>query len=155
MQSSNLRSRANTPLRRTQEDKLARESDVTVSSTNVTPYREYRGFFTYILSWLVLTLVMIWALVPNSILEYCGVYYYPSKYWAQAIPAYLLLAMLYAYIFIACWNTEVKTLALDDLRVITDEHAVIPENPEDYVWKAPSGVWDLPLGLVNEVLYDD
>lgn len=154
MQSFNFLSRASTPLRRLQEDKLARESDVTVSSTNATPYAEYRGFFTYILSWLVLTVFMIWALVPNSALEYCGVYYYPSKYWAQAVPAYLLLLMLYVYVFIACWNTEVKTLALDDLRVITDEHAMIPDFPEDYLWKGPSGVWDLPIGLVNEVLYE-
>lgn len=107
------------------------------------------------LSWLVLTVFMIWALVPNHVLEHCGVHYYPSKYWAQALPAYFLMSMLYSYIFIACYNTEVKTLRLDDVRLITDEHAVYPEKPEEYIWRAPSGVWDLPIGLVNEVLYGE
>lgn len=156
MQSFNLLSRSSTPVRvmQTEEDKLARESDVTVSSTN-TLYLEYRGFFIYVLAWASLIIFLVWAFVPNATLEYWGIYYYPSKYWAQAIPAYFLMLFLYAYIFVALFNTEVKTLPLEDLRVITDEHSVFPEFPEDYIWKAPSGVWDLPIGLVNEVLYDD
>lgn len=138
-----------------QEDKLARESDVTVSSANATPYAEYRGFFWYVISWLVLLSFLIWAFVPNDTLRKWGIHYYPSKYWAQALPAYSLLLHLFLYILIALIETELMTFPINDMRLFTDEHAVFPETPEEYVWKAPSGVWDLPIGLVNEVLYGE
>lgn len=157
MQSFNILARASPQprLARPEEDQLARESDVTVSSTNATLYAEYRGFFIYILAWVALSVFVVWAFVPNSFLEKIGIYYYPSKYWAQAIPAYFLMFFLYAYIFVALFNTEVKTPPLDDVRAFTDEHAVFPAEPEQYIWKAPSGVWDLPIGLVNDVLYGE
>lgn len=138
------------PLRN--EDKLARESDVTVS-TNVTSYAEYKGFFIYVLSAVLLLGYMAWLLLPEKALNYFGVYYYPDKYWAQAVPAYLLMLMLYVYICLALYNTEVKTLPLDDPRVFTDENAIYPEDPAAYIHKAPSGVRDLPTPLVSEVLY--
>lgn len=150
-----LLSRASTPVPKPKvlEDQLARESDVTVS-TNVTLYAEYKGFFIYVLSTAALSVYIAWTLLPESILIAAGITYYPDKYWAKAIPTYLLMLMLYCYVFFALYNTEVKTPKLDDLRLFTDEHAVYPECPQDYIWKAPSGVWDLPIGLVNEVLYD-
>lgn len=137
---------------RNPEDSLARESDVTVS-TNVTSYAEYKGFFIYVLSMVALLVYMGWLLLPEEALNYLGVYYYPDKYWAQAVPAYLLMLMLYVYIYLALYNTEVKTLPLDDPRLFTDENAVFPEDPLDYIHKAPSGVRDLPAPLVSEILY--
>ncbi|XBA50738.1 hypothetical protein SBP28_005321 [Candidozyma auris] len=137
---------------RNPEDSLARESDVTVS-TNVTSYAEYKGFFIYVLSTLALLVYATWLLLPESYLALLGVYYYPSKYWAQAVPAYSLMLMLFIYIGLALYNTEVRTLPLDDPRSFTDEHAVYPDNPADYIHKTPSGVRDLPTPLVSEVLY--
>ncbi|OBA24396.1 PIG-P-domain-containing protein [Metschnikowia bicuspidata var. bicuspidata NRRL YB-4993] len=136
------------------EDSLARESDVTVS-TNVTLYAEYKGFFMYVLSAVALTMFVMWILAPHSVLLSLGISYYPDKYWAQAIPMYFLMLMFYLYVLVTLYNNEVQTLKLDDLRVFTDEHSVSPEDPVDWLWKAPSGVWDLPIGLVNEVLYGE
>ncbi|GEQ71071.1 hypothetical protein JCM33374_g4752 [Metschnikowia sp. JCM 33374] len=136
------------------EDKLARESDVTVS-TNVASHAEYKGFFMYVLSAVALAMFAMWILAPHSVLLSLGVSYYPDKYWAQAIPMYFLMLMLYSYVSVTLYNTEVQTLKLDDLRLFTDEHSVSPEDPVDWLWKAPSGVWDLPIGLVNEVLYGE
>lgn len=135
-----------------EEDTLARQSDVTVA-TNATPHAEYKGFFVYVLASVIFFAYIGWTVVPEPWLQKIGVSYYPDKYWAHAVPAYLLIAMVYSYVFVALVNFEVKTLKLDDLRNFTDEHAVYPKNPEEYVWKAPSGVWDLPIGLVNDVLY--
>lgn len=151
-----LLSRASTPTpkpKTPQEDKLARDSDVTVS-TNVTLYAEYKGFFIYVLAAALLTVYIAWVLIPDRYLVAIGITYYPDKYWARAMPMYLLMAMLYTYVFTALYNTEILTFRLDDIRLFTDEHAVYPENPQDYIFQAPSGVWDLPVGLVNEVLYD-
>lgn len=65
------------------------------------------------------------------------------------------MLMLFTYLFVALYNTEYKTQRLDSLNNFIDCHAVYPENPVEYIWKAPSGVWDLPIGLVNDVLYDE
>lgn len=142
--------RALSPFRN--EDLLARESDVTVS-TNVTSYAEYYGFFMYVLSSVAFLMYLGWLLLPEKALNYLGIYYYPDKYWAQAVPAWLLMLMLYIYIAMAFYNSEVLACLLDDPRAFTDEHAVYPETPIEYIHKAPSGVLDLPTPLVSEILY--
>lgn len=153
-----LISRSSTPLglagsSSVELDKLARESDVTVS-TNTTSYAEYKGFFIYVSSAIVFIVFVLWAVVPEMVLLEMGISYYPDKYWSHAIPTYLLLLMLFTYVFVGLYNTEVKTQKLDSLNNFIDRHTVYPDNPAEYIWKAPSGVWDLPIGLVNDVLYD-
>lgn len=150
-----------------QEDTLARESDVIVSAINISKYVEYKGFFIYVISGLVLVAWSTWIFVPDRILKnYLGIEYYPDKYWSNAIPAYSLILMLYTYIALALYNTEARTLALDDIRNFVDDHSRLPGSTEDdldavvaknieYIDKAPSGVWDLPVSLVNEVLYGE
>lgn len=149
-----------------QEDRLARESDVIVS-TKITLYAEYKGFFIYVIIAIVFACWVGWALIPDHILRNTfSIHYYPDKYWLAALPAYFLLLLLFGYIFIALWNTEVLTLPLDDVRNFVDEYLTHPgetaasdaervERTLDYVWKSPSGVWDLPVSLVNDVLYGE
>lgn len=138
----------------TMDDKLARESDVTVS-TNATSYAEYKGFFMYVGSTTLLVIFSAWILLPDLVLAAIGISYYPDKYWAQAIPAYFLIVMLFLYILLALYNTEIQTKPLNDIRLFTDEHTVYPDDPVAFLHKTPSGVSDLPILLVNEVLYGD
>ncbi|KAK6465073.1 PIG-P-domain-containing protein [Scheffersomyces coipomensis] len=147
-------------------DTLARESDVIVSSTNITSNPEYKGFFVYVLTAIGLGCYIAWTILPESVLQnQLSIYYYPDKYWSLAIPAYSLMSMLFMYIFLALYITEVKTLPLDDIRNFVDDYSTTPglskgldpsasiDASIDYIHKAPSGVWDLPITLVNEVLY--
>ncbi|KAI5969739.1 GPI19 [Candida margitis] len=144
------------------EDQLARESDITVSNIK-SSQAEYRGFTIYVLSSLVLFLYITWTLVPPATLHKLSIDYYPDKYWSIAIPSYSLMLMLFIYWFLALYNTEVLTLDLDDVNTFIDEHTQFPNESgresnqviKDYIHQAPSGVWDLPITLVNEVLYDD
>lgn len=153
------------PSNNTLEDILARHSDVIVS-TNITLYAEYKGFFIYVISATFLTCWAGWTLIPDLVLRDMSIYYYPDKYWALAIPAYTLMLMVYVYVALALYNTENLTLHLNDIRNFVDEHSVLAGSSEDnevaranknieYLWKSPSGVWDLPVTLVNEVLYGE
>ncbi|EGW33301.1 uncharacterized protein SPAPADRAFT_137815 [Spathaspora passalidarum NRRL Y-27907] len=159
-------SRSNSP-RPNQEDTLARESDVTVS-TNVTQNAEYKGFAVYVIATISLLVWISWTLLPESTLHKLSIYYYPDRYWALAIPSYSLVLMAFIYWVLALYNTEVLTIPLNDIRTIVDEHSHFPGQSDekltrkqlmdlacDYVHDAPSGVWDLPITLVNEVLYNN
>ncbi|KAI5963785.1 GPI19 [Candida pseudojiufengensis] len=149
------------------QDKLARESDVTVSNIHQSQ-AEYSGFTIYVLSSLSLILYILWSLTPPHILTSLSIDYYPDKYWSIAIPSYSLMLMLFTYIALALYNTEILTLKLNDINTFVDSNSQFPGESKadelsvaernkvvlDYAQKAPSGVWDLPITLVNEELYD-
>lgn len=153
------------PLAVNVEDQLARKSDITVSNIKLSQ-AEYRGFTIYVLSSLALFLYIAWTLVPPSTLHKLSIDYYPDKYWSVAIPSYSLMLMLFTYWVLALYNTEVLTLKLDDINTFVDEYTQFPNDNnggessnnqviKEYIHQAPSGVWDLPITMVNEVLYDD
>ena len=137
-------------------DALARGSDVTVSTTT-TPQAEYKGFATYVISCIVMLAWLLWSLLPDQILHSLGVHYYPSRWWALAIPSYVLVAMVYMYAWIALYGTERLTLPLCDTRNIVDDTGVvaIAEQLQTQGFTTFTGVEDLPLSLVNEVLYSE
>ncbi|RCK66611.1 Meiotically up-regulated gene 84 protein [Candida viswanathii] len=165
------------------QDKLARQSDVTVSNITAASHTTPRGFTTFILATLALATYVLWTLLPDAVLtQKLLVDYYPDKQWAVAFPAWSLMLMVFVYCGLALYNLEVLTLGLGDVRCVVDEASVFPDevfdepggestrlNQDDnrevgegggmrcveYVHAAPSGVWDLPIGLVNEVLYTD
>ncbi|CAK9435803.1 uncharacterized protein LODBEIA_P04810 [Lodderomyces beijingensis] len=152
------------------QDNIAKQSDPSVS-TLTRSHRssaEYRGFTIYVLSTLVLLMYIAWTLLPPPVLHQLGVDYYPDKYWSVVIPAWFLMAMLFAFVAMALYCGEVLTLPLSDLHCFVDDAAqflVVEDGDDDgearrkgvveYVYRAPSGVWDLPVNLVNEVLYLD
>lgn len=148
------------------EDLIARQSDVTLSNKD-SAYAEYNGFFISVLSTSILGCFILWSLLPTYVFEdYFHFDYLPDKYWTVAIPAYSLMLMLYIYIALGAYNTEVKSLKLDDIRNFIDEFSVTPgtekatvfeshQEMAKYIHRSPSGVCDLPITLVNEVLYGD
>lgn len=152
------------------EDKLARESDVTVSNITKGQKSEYKGFSIFIISCNCLIIYILWILLNDDIIKYkLFIDYYPNKYWSIAIPLYSLILMIFIYWWLALYNLEILTLKLNDVRCIIDENSVFPDEVEgeqdgdddkemrclDYIHFAPSGVWDLPIGLVNEILYQN
>lgn len=126
-------------------DELARESDVTVS-TNVTSQAEYKGFASFVISGIFLLIWLGWSLIPTKILNDLGIYYFPSRWWALAIPAWILMAMVYTYIALALYNIEVATVPLNDLRTLVDDAGVVvTEVDEDaaHAWeKEPATCFD-------------
>jgi len=143
-------------------DELARGSDVTVS-TNVTPQAEYKGFASYVLSCIFIFVWICWSLLPDRALNALGIYYYPSRWWALAIPSYVLCLMVYMYVAIACYDMEYLTLPLNDTRNIVDDSGIVVtqlknfknSDIEKYICNSTSGVWDLPISVVNEILYSN
>ncbi len=103
---------------------------------------------------------LAWAFIPDDALESLGVYYYPDKYWALAVPVWLFALGLYA-----AWAYEGVNLlsvrAEDDEDLIAEVGGSIPVRiPTDAREKMdadPPGsvpsIHDVPLEEVSRVLY--
>jgi phosphatidylinositol glycan class P protein len=119
--------------------------------------------------------------VPSPVLHQMGIHYYPNRWWALAVPCWLMVLVVYTYAALALYNTEVLTLPINSLQNLVDNHAQVavvdrktraiahgsrqtsieeyrfaPE--EDVDWKAcwsvsTDAVMDVPIGGVCEILY--
>ncbi|KAJ1674919.1 hypothetical protein EV182_002298 [Spiromyces aspiralis] len=123
------------------------------------PTYEYGGFVLYLVSFVALGLFFAWAYLPDSVLHYVGITYYPDRYWALVVPAWTFTLIVFVYVFYQAFILY-QTPQLDSHMLFTDEH-YIGEDP----LQAPAefceqrkggipGVRDVPISLVNECLYN-
>ncbi|KAI1186364.1 PIG-P-domain-containing protein [Nemania serpens] len=146
------------------------------------PTYEYYGFVVYLFSSLTFLMYLLWAYLPSPILHVLGIYYYPNRWWALAIPSFITMLIVYIYVALALYNTEVLTLPLTSIETIVDEAAkiaiidgkgrirpkgaadergqVTEETARELDWKCiwnkgTDAVMDVPLAGVCEVLYGD
>ncbi|KAK8122445.1 hypothetical protein PG984_011115 [Apiospora sp. TS-2023a] len=87
------------------------------------PTYEYYGFVLYLFSTLTFLVYLLWAYLPSAFLHAMGIYYYPNRWWALAIPAFLVMLIVYIYVALAAYNVEYLTLPLTDLETIVDDAA--------------------------------
>ncbi|PAV15199.1 PIG-P-domain-containing [Pyrrhoderma noxium] len=122
---------------------------------------EFYGFVAWSSTYTLFILYVLWALLPDTWIVYLGIEWYPNREWAILLPAYsvvLILLTYFTYWALALYNTP----DLDELSTITDTHAHIPSispmptaNPylSAAVPDAIPAPFDIPIGLVNRVLY--
>lgn len=114
-----------------------------------------RGFVLWMATFVVYGLFLLWAFLPESILHSAGVTYYPKKYWAVAIPAYLVMLapfMLFSFIGINLINT----VSLDSMNTVRDKHSRFRKRqdiPPDSL-RIPE-ISDISIEAVNQALYAD
>ncbi|GJJ14895.1 hypothetical protein Clacol_009165 [Clathrus columnatus] len=120
---------------------------------------EFYGFATLIMTSVLFVLYHVWALTPDHLIEATGMTWYPSREWSLLIPAYTVIIILLTYF--TYWGLALSaTPSFEELRTLTDSHAYLPrhgkENP--YVQQvnpdALPELFDIPIGLVNHVLFD-
>ncbi|KAI8086416.1 PIG-P-domain-containing protein [Halteromyces radiatus] len=129
-----------------------------VAITNKTPVYEYYGFVMYLASFVVFGLYAIWAYVPDHILHDMGITYYPNRYWALAIPVWLMTLVWFIFISYMTINL-MNTPPFDSYDCITDEHAnmmemdtpLLEDRPDDWMPE----LHDIPIGVVNAYLYQE
>ncbi|KYK54680.1 Meiotically up-regulated protein 84 protein [Drechmeria coniospora] len=84
------------------------------------PTYEYYGFVLYLFSSLTFLLWLLWSYLPAPFLHGLGIYYYPNRWWALAIPAFLVMTLCYIYIALASYNMEMLTVPLGSVETIVD-----------------------------------
>ncbi|TKA29005.1 hypothetical protein B0A50_03417 [Salinomyces thailandicus] len=89
------------------------------------PTYEYYGFTLYLTSSLAFIVYLLWSFLPSPFLHQLGIYYFPDRWWALAIPAWTVMSMLYIYIALASYNTGSLTLPMNSVECLVDEAANI------------------------------
>jgi phosphatidylinositol N-acetylglucosaminyltransferase subunit P len=114
------------------------------------------GFVAWALSAISWVLYVLWAFLPGDMLRDLGVEYFPSKYWASALPAHFCVSLFFTGMAYVGLNL-MRTAPLDSLDTIHDNRSrALP----------PQGNWsmqqdgrcapelaDLPIKVVNRMLY--
>lgn len=143
------------------------------------PTYEYYGFVLYLFSSLAFLMYLLWAYLPSPFLHALGVYYYPNRWWALAVPSFLVMTLVYIYAALALYNTERLTVPMRSVETVVDgagKVAVIDsrgrlrgvsvvdgrrrERGAKMRWRevwsvSTDAVMDVPLGGVCEVLYGE
>ncbi|KAI9253187.1 PIG-P-domain-containing protein [Sporodiniella umbellata] len=129
-----------------------------VAITNKTPAYEYYGFVMYLASFVAFGIYLIWAFVPDSILRSLGITYYPHRYWALAVPVWLMTIVWFVFISNMTINL-MNTTPFDSHYCVTDEHANVMRIENQRSLNQPSDwipeLHDIPIGLVNHFLYQN
>ncbi|KAJ2161573.1 hypothetical protein GGF46_001343 [Coemansia sp. RSA 552] len=124
-----------------------------------TPTFEYYGFVVYLVSLASFVVYLLWAYLPDPVLEAVGITYYPDRYWAVALPAWWLMAVLFIYLFNIAMNMY-NTPSLSSAHNISDPHSNLPDPMPDasaFCYDEVGGIppiCDMPISLVNKCLYE-
>jgi len=68
------------------------------------PAIETYGFLGWITSSVLYCMYLVWACTPDALLHLHGITWYPSKYWAVAVPVWTLVTVVSAFVLYECVN---------------------------------------------------
>ncbi|TDH73880.1 uncharacterized protein CCR75_002959 [Bremia lactucae] len=101
--------------------------------------------------WLASALFYVWAYVPEATLEAYGLTYLPSKHWAVAVPAMIVVTYVFSLVIYKAINL-ISTPGLESFDTIFDTHTVpLPKGTTffDNDTQATPGIGDISIFDVN------
>ena len=98
--------------------------DMTQSIANYSIY----SFVAWIATFVVYTVFFLWAILPYDFIYQYGITYYPSRYYAIALPAYIIVVYFVVNLSYIGWNM-LNTLEPEDYGTFRDPHGSKSASP--------------------------
>eukprot|EP01053_Blabericola_migrator_P011443 Blabericola_migrator_1__11442@NODE_67_length_15652_cov_76_134937_g60_i0_p11_GENE_NODE_67_length_15652_cov_76_134937_g60_i0NODE_67_length_15652_cov_76_134937_g60_i0_p11_ORF_typecomplete_len155_score23_92PIGP/PF08510_12/2_1e24DUF3302/PF11742_8/0_00082DUF3302/PF11742_8/4_9e03DUF3302/PF11742_8/8_2e03CCSMST1/PF15013_6/0_013FixQ/PF05545_11/0_048DPM2/PF07297_12/0_041HRG/PF16954_5/0_2_NODE_67_length_15652_cov_76_134937_g60_i01316813632 len=112
---------------------------------------EVYGFVSFLLSHVVFVIYLIWAFIPDKVLEQYGITHYPTKYWAAAVPAWAWI--LFPNYFCSSFSIIALSKIPDSTSAqnFEDSHTLHPIT--NHVNGALPALSDIPMAVAQQLLY--
>lgn len=117
---------------------------------------EVYGFVGSITTIVAAGLFLVWAYVPEPWLHAVGLFYYPSRYWALAVPTYTIVAIVLALSFYIGLNF-MSTPSSTSLNTMFDEFSREPSNcaPQVEEEERPiEPISDIEIHKINTLMFN-
>ncbi|XP_062175140.1 phosphatidylinositol N-acetylglucosaminyltransferase subunit P [Alnus glutinosa] len=118
---------------------------------------EVYGFVGSITTVVATVIFLVWAYVPEAWLHYIGIFYYPSRYWALAVPAYFMVTVVLALGFYLGLNF-MSTPSPTSLNTMFDEFSREPSSflpSMDGDEQPIEPISDIGLDRINDVMFNN
>ncbi|CAK9178985.1 unnamed protein product [Ilex paraguariensis] len=118
---------------------------------------EVYGFVGSISTVVATVIFLVWAYVPESWLHSIGIFYYPSRYWALAIPTYAMVTIVLAIGFYVGLNF-LATPPPTSYTTIFDEFS---REPSSFISSSEENdqpiepIADIGINQINDLMFND
>lgn len=80
------------------------------------------AYTAWILSIFIYIIILLWAFLPNEVIESYGITYYPSKYYALAVPSYMICLYFFVSILYVSYNMW-STVEHTNMHTVCDKYS--------------------------------
>ncbi|XP_042044870.1 phosphatidylinositol N-acetylglucosaminyltransferase subunit P-like isoform X2 [Salvia splendens] len=132
------------------------QTELGVSGEHGPKLSEVYGFVGSITTVVFTVIFIVWAYVPDHWLHSIGIYYYPSRYWALAVPTYVMVTIVLAITFYIGMNF-MATPPPTSLNIMFDEFSRemvsnVPLVDDDEQPIEP--ISDIGINRINKIMFD-
>ncbi|KAK2424117.1 phosphatidylinositol N-acetylglucosaminyltransferase subunit P [Trifolium repens] len=118
---------------------------------------EVYGFVGSITTVVATVIFLVWAYVPESWLHSIGISYYPSRYWALAVPTYVMVTIVLMLAFYIGLNF-MSTPSPASINTVYDEFSRDPlrvEFSDDGDEKPIDPISDIGIDRINDAMFNN